>query len=101
MHQCVRLNQFEEDKTISFIPPDGNFDLLSYRITQLNRKPTISCQVQETKTPGGFSYNIKIETNYRVKSTAREIIVQVPVPVDADTPEFRPSIGVAKYRPPL
>ena len=30
-HQCVKLNRFETDRTISFIPPDGNFDLMSYR----------------------------------------------------------------------
>lgn len=27
-HQCVRLTRFENDRTISFIPPDGNFDLM-------------------------------------------------------------------------
>ena len=26
-------------------------------------------------------------------------MVSVPVPVDADTPDFRPSVGSAKYRP--
>lgn len=26
-HQCVRLNRFEQDRTISFIPPDGEFEL--------------------------------------------------------------------------
>lgn len=27
-HQCVRLTRFESDRTISFIPPDGAFDLM-------------------------------------------------------------------------
>ena len=27
-HQCVRLARFENDRTISFIPPDGAFDLM-------------------------------------------------------------------------
>ena len=27
-HQCVRLTRFETDRTISFIPPDGAFDLM-------------------------------------------------------------------------
>lgn len=27
-HQCVRLNQFDSDRTISFIPPDGEFELM-------------------------------------------------------------------------
>jgi hypothetical protein len=31
-HQCVRLARFENDRTISFIPPDGEFDLMSYRL---------------------------------------------------------------------
>jgi hypothetical protein len=31
-HQCVRLTRFENDRTISFIPPDGEFDLMSYRL---------------------------------------------------------------------
>ena len=31
-HQCVRLSRFENDRTISFIPPDGDFELMSYRL---------------------------------------------------------------------
>ena len=27
-HQCVRLNEFDSDRTISFIPPDGEFELM-------------------------------------------------------------------------
>jgi len=33
-HQCVRLSRFESDRTISFIPPDGEFELMSYRLSQ-------------------------------------------------------------------
>ncbi|KAJ3140920.1 AP-1 complex subunit mu-1, partial [Irineochytrium annulatum] len=32
-HQCVRLSRFESDRTISFIPPDGEFELMSYRLS--------------------------------------------------------------------
>ena len=39
-HQCVRLSRFENDRTISFIPPDGEFELMAYRLnTQV--KPLI------------------------------------------------------------
>jgi AP-2 complex subunit mu-1 len=27
-HQCVRLNEFDTNRTISFIPPDGEFELM-------------------------------------------------------------------------
>lgn len=29
-HQCVRLARFENDRTISFIPPDGEFELMRF-----------------------------------------------------------------------
>merc|ERR1711934_1323968 len=39
-HQCVRLSRFETDRTIAFIPPDGKFELMTYRLnTQI--KPLI------------------------------------------------------------
>ena len=37
-HQCVRLSRFENDRTISFIPPDGEFELMSYRSVSIFRK---------------------------------------------------------------
>ena len=32
-HRCVRLGTFDTDRSISFIPPDGEFELLRYRVT--------------------------------------------------------------------
>lgn len=29
-HQCVRLDEFDSSRTISFIPPDGEFELMRY-----------------------------------------------------------------------
>jgi AP-2 complex subunit mu-1 len=29
-HQCVRLGKFDSDRTISFVPPDGEFELMRY-----------------------------------------------------------------------
>jgi AP-1 complex subunit mu len=31
-HQCVRLSRFENDRTISFIPPDGEFEVWKHKI---------------------------------------------------------------------
>lgn len=28
-HQCVRLTEFDETRTISFVPPDGEFELMT------------------------------------------------------------------------
>jgi hypothetical protein len=29
-HQCVKLGKFDSDRTISFVPPDGEFVLMKY-----------------------------------------------------------------------
>ena len=29
-HQCVKLSKFDSDHSISFIPPDGEFELMKY-----------------------------------------------------------------------
>jgi AP-2 complex subunit mu-1 len=33
-HRCVRLGKFDTERTITFIPPDGEFELMRYRVTQ-------------------------------------------------------------------
>ena len=46
-HQCVRLSRFENDRTISFIPPDGEFELMSYRLnTQVKPLIWVECVVE-------------------------------------------------------
>lgn len=38
-HQCVKLSKFESDRIIAFIPPDGAFELMSYRLSSLVCRP--------------------------------------------------------------
>lgn len=33
LFRCVRLGKFDTDRTITFIPPDGEFELMRYRVT--------------------------------------------------------------------
>ena len=33
-HPCVRYSRFERDNVVSFVPPDGEFELMKYRISQ-------------------------------------------------------------------
>ncbi len=31
-HKCVDLNKFDSDRSIDFVPPDEEFELMSYRL---------------------------------------------------------------------
>lgn len=48
-HPCVRYQRFEEDSVVSFVPPDGDFELLKYRIPREHARtfqPPLFCQAQ-------------------------------------------------------
>ncbi|KAG9295396.1 hypothetical protein G9A89_013425 [Geosiphon pyriformis] len=98
-HQCVRLSRFENDRTISFIPPDGEFELMSYRLnTQV--KPLIWVEASiENHTGSRIEYMIKAKAQFKRRSTANNVEIYIPVPEDADTPKFRSSIGSVQYAP--
>ncbi|PIO33827.1 hypothetical protein AB205_0053840, partial [Aquarana catesbeiana] len=98
-HQCVRLSRFENDRTISFIPPDGDFELMSYRLnTQV--KPLIWIEsVIEKFTHSRLEIMVKAKGNFKKQSVANNVEISVPVPSDADSPKFKTSVGSAKYVP--
>ncbi|KAI9308722.1 AP-1 complex subunit MU-1 [Cunninghamella echinulata] len=98
-HQCVRLSRFENDRTISFIPPDGDFELMSYRL-QTSVKPLIWVEaVVETYSGSRVEYLVKARAQFKRKSTANNVEIEVPVPDDADTPKFKSSSGSVSYKP--
>ncbi|KAH0573490.1 Adaptin [Spironucleus salmonicida] len=99
LHQCVKLSKFSEEKTISFIPPDGEFDLLSYRLSKQQQITLLNCQVKELKTNTGFSYLVTLSTKFPKDTVAQRIVVSIPVHQNADTPVFKPSLGKAVYVP--
>ena len=48
-HPCVRYGRFERDKVVSFVPPDGAFELMKYRVNiQGQIQAPIYCQPQVT-----------------------------------------------------
>jgi len=98
-HQCVRLAKFEQDRTISFIPPDGEFELMSYRLdTQVKPLIWVECIV-ENFTRSKIEYLIKAKTQFKQKSIANNVEIQISVPKDVDTPIFKSNVGVVKYVP--
>ena len=98
-HQCVRLSRFDSDRTISFIPPDGRFELMSYRISGPLKPlvwitPQIEC-VSRTRV----SMRIQMTADFRERNVATGIAVTVPVHPDATDPSVKPSNGTAEYAP--
>ncbi|KAK6506866.1 hypothetical protein TWF481_005326 [Arthrobotrys musiformis] len=98
-HQCVKLGRFDTDRTISFIPPDGEFELMRYRATENINLPfkvhVIVNEVGKTKV----EYQIAVRANYGSKLFATNVVVKVPTPLNTATTQVRTSQGKAKYEP--
>ncbi|XP_009417110.2 AP-1 complex subunit mu-2 [Musa acuminata AAA Group] len=98
-HQCVRLSRFENDRTISFIPPDGSFDLMTYRLsTQVKPPVWVEAQV-EKHSRSRIEILVKARSQFKERSTATNVEIELPVPSDAINPNVRTSMGSAKYAP--
>ncbi|KAK2703403.1 AP-1 complex subunit mu-1-like [Artemia franciscana] len=98
-HQCVRLSRFDNDRTISFIPPDGEFELMSYRLNT-HVKPLIWIEsVIERHAHSRVEIMVKAKSQFKRRSTANNVEVIISVPQDADSPKFKATVGSCKYAP--
>jgi len=39
LHRCIRISRWQKEKVISFVPPDGKFTLLRYRLSNAGNLP--------------------------------------------------------------
>lgn len=98
-HQCVKLGKFDQDRIISFVPPDGEFELMHYRAVENINLPfkvhAIVNEVNKTKV----EYSIAIRSNYGSKLFATNVVVRIPTPLNTARITERVSQGKAKYEP--
>lgn len=98
-HQCVRLGKFESDRTISFIPPDGEFELMRYRAIE---NIDIPFRIHSIVTEIGKSkvdYQIAVKSLFPSKLFASNVVIRIPTPSNAINVNLRSSHGRCKYEP--
>jgi AP-2 complex subunit mu-1 len=96
-HRCVKLGQFEHDRTISFVPPDGEFELMKYRITENVNLPFKVIPVVSEHGRTRVEYEIKIKGNFSAKLLATNVIMKIPTPPNVSKTNFTVGNGKAKY----
>jgi AP-2 complex subunit mu-1 len=79
-HQCVKLSKFESDHSISFIPPDGEFELMKYRTTKdINLPFRVIPLVKETGK-GKMEVKVIVKSNFKSTLIGQKIEVRIPTP---------------------
>jgi AP-1 complex subunit mu len=125
-HQCVRLDDFVADRTITFIPPDGSFELMTYRIpspsgtfsTEGSSASPLLLFIPEIVTNIYSGTRVEIffklksnmnpsNPNYKKRSNnastiiCNEVWIEIPIEEDAMNLKFKNArkLGKIQYKP--
>lgn len=98
-HPCVDVDMFKSNKIICFIPPDGKFDLMTYR-TSSELQPYVDVHASlKHLGKSSVDYIVQLTTHFKEQSTASEVRVEIPVAPDATTPKVHCNTGTVVYEP--
>jgi AP-2 complex subunit mu-1 len=98
-HQCVKLGKFDSNRTISFVPPDGEFELMRYRaVENINLPFKLIPQVTEVGRRR-VEYDVTVKASFGSKLHATDVVVRIPTPLNASKTSQSASVGKVKYDP--
>lgn len=96
-HQCVELNKFDSERVIQFIPPDGDFQLMSYHsVLNINLPFKVYAQVQEVGRLR-ILYKLRIKSLFPPKIPATNVVIKIPTPKGSIQLYVTSSSGKSKF----
>eukprot|EP00752_Nemacystus_decipiens_P002993 g2777.t1 len=98
-HRCVRLGKFDADRTITFIPPEGEFELMRYRVADNVNLPLRIIPAVHEEGRARVNINLKVSADFSYKLFGSNIVVKVPVPPNTARCHIHVGMGRAKYEP--
>ncbi|MCP9265979.1 AP-2 complex subunit mu [Dirofilaria immitis] len=87
-HQCVKLTKFDTEHAISFIPPDGEYELMRYRTTKDIQLPFRVIPLVK----------VVVKSNFKPSLLAQKIEVRIPTPPNTSGVQLICMKGKAKYK---
>lgn len=98
-HQCVKLTNFAEERAISFIPPDGEFELMKYNITDHIPEPFIVTPLLHDLPGNALDIRINIRSKFKSNISATPVVMKIPMPDNASDIKITSTLGIGKYVP--
>merc|ERR1719324_1596285 len=84
-HECVDLQDFSDQRTLSFYPPDGEFAVMNYRITGDFRVPFRLFPFVEQQTPHKVEITIKVRADVPEQNYGGNVQVSCVLPKNTAT----------------
>ena len=79
-HECVHLDEFDSSRAIHFIPPDGEFSVLNYRITGDFPSPFRIYPSVEESGPYKIELVVLVRADIPDGNRGSNVQVRIPVP---------------------
>ena len=81
-HECVRLDEFEEQRTLLFVPPEGEFCLMNYRVGGGGdvRPPFRIMPTLEQVSPTQIDLVVRVRADLPQRNYGAGVKVKFPVP---------------------
>ncbi|CAG0899635.1 unnamed protein product [Darwinula stevensoni] len=101
-HPCVRYRRWESEKVLSFIPPDGNFILMTYHVGGMNAFPIpvyVRHHIGLRGEPGGARLDITIGPKQTMGRLLEDVKLEMPMPKAVLNCMLTPSQGRYSFDP--
>jgi len=95
-HPCVRYNRYEQSKIISFVPPDGAFKLMNYRVKGQLQLP-IYVKPQITFNQSGGRVNIMVGLKNTQGKAVEEVTITIQFPKTISSTALTANFGTSNY----
>lgn len=97
-HQCVKLSKFETERSISFIPPDGEFELMKYRTTKDITLPFRVIPLVRETSRTHMEIKVVLKSLFKTVLSAQKVEVHIPTPPNTSGVKVTTLRGKAKYK---
>lgn len=84
-NDCVNLSEFDHTRTLSFIPPDGEFVVLNYRTTGEFKVPFRIFPAVEETAPDQFEITLMIRAEMPDNHFGSNVTIEIPLPPHSTT----------------
>merc|ERR1712032_425660 len=99
-HQCVRLSKLDVDREITFTPPDGVFELMTYRITENIESPSKLLPNVKVLGRNRIELSLQVTAVYDRNITATNVCISFPCPKNTARGQIHNiGHGKARYEP--
>ncbi|SCV01956.1 LAMI_0G14840g1_1 [Lachancea mirantina] len=96
-HPCVQLDKFDFDRVITFVPPDGSFELMRYHVRENLNLPFKITPIVTVAGKNSFEFRVTLKSLFPGKLTAKDVQLRIPLPPETVDCEISASNGKCQF----